>query len=63
MNILRGIPNKKEVMQVLELYEVLDYDFYELDDKIEGIVEENPEIKNLHKVLVRFLNELLKQQG
>jgi len=63
MNILRGIPNKKEVMQVLELYEVLDYDFYELDDKIEGIVEENPNVKNLHKVLVRFLNELLKQQG
>jgi hypothetical protein len=62
MNILRGIPNKKEVMQVLELYEVLDYDFYELDDKIEGIVEENP-VKNLHKVLVRYLNELLKQQG
>ena len=62
MKILRGIPNKKEVMQVLELYEVLDYDFYELDDKIEGIVEENP-VKNLHKVLVRFLNELLKQQG
>ena len=62
MNILRGIPNKKEVMQVLEMYEVLDYDFYELDDKMEGIVEENP-VKNLHTVLVRFLNELLKQQG
>ena len=63
MNILRGIHNKNEVTQVLELYEVLDYDFYELDDKIEGIVEENPNVKNLHKVLVRFLNELLKQQG
>jgi hypothetical protein len=63
MNILRGIPNKNEVTKILELYEVLDYDFYELDDKIEGIVEENPEIKNLHKVLVRYLNELLKQQG
>ena len=62
MNILRGIPNKNEVTKILELYEVLDYDFYELDDKIEGIVEENP-VKNLHKVLVRFLNELLKQQG
>ena len=60
--LLRGIPNKKEVMQVLEMYEVLDYDFYELDDKMEGIVEENP-VKNLHTVLVRFLNELLKQQG
>ena len=60
--LLRGISNKKEVTKILELYEVLDYDFYELDDKIEGIVEENP-VKNLHKVLVRFLNELLKQQG
>ena len=63
MNILRGIPNKNEVTKILEMYEVLDYDFYELDNKIEGIVEENPNVKNLHKVLVRFLNELLKQQG
>ena len=49
-------------MEVLELYEVLDYDFFELDDKLDGIVEENPNVQNLRNVLVRILNHVLKQQ-
>ena len=59
----RKAQNDREIAKILTLYEVADMDFYELDDKLDSIVEDFPHVKGLHAALVQMLVRALQKEG
>ena len=53
----KDIVNKKEIVELLDLWEIQEMikDFYELEAKVDTILEENPLVNNLDIVLYRML--------
>ena len=60
----KDVVNKKEIVELLDLWEITEMieDFYELEAKIDTILEENPHVNNLDTVLYRMLAFALQNE-
>ena len=58
----KNATNKKEIEDLLDTWEINDMDFYELESKLDMILEENPEIESLDTVLYRMLAIALQKE-